>query len=272
MRRIALAAVLAASLGFVVGSHTTAAPTFIPPQSARVPDGAKPAPHLFGLAPAGGKHVSTAGLHLIEGFEGFGSCPYWDQYGRVWTRGYGETEGIHGGSACIGRAYGEANLRSRLERFYEYALRGLGVELTQNQWDALDSFVWNLGAGIFTGTLRHDLQTGQWQAAASVMLQYDHAGGVVLEGLRTRRIAEVRLFLSSSPAPKPVSRTELKRRLDIHSRNVLILRHLILIHQCALGGHRHATPHGFREVCNDWLDAGKHENGLVSYYYRLGVR
>src|SRR5437763_14613455 len=139
-------------------------------------------------------HVSQRGLALIEGFEGWSSAPYWDRYGGVWTRGYGETEGISGSSRRITRAQGEANLRRRLELYYEPAIRALGVELSQNQWDALCSFAWNLGPGIFRGTLRAALQARRFDEAARLMLAYDHAGGVVLEGLRRRRQAEAELF------------------------------------------------------------------------------
>lgn len=147
-------------------------------------------------------HISTNGLHLIEQFEGWSSCPYWDPYGRVYTRGFGETEGITANSRCISRAEGEANLKRLVEERYEWALNELGVPLGQNQWDALCSFVWNLGAGIFKGTnVGAALRKKEWGNAADCMLAYDHAGGQVLEGLRTRREQEVQLFLRRDSAP-----------------------------------------------------------------------
>lgn len=140
-------------------------------------------------------HISDRGLGLIASFEGFSSSSYWDPYGRVWTRGFGETEGIGPNSPHLSRAEGEANLKRLVEDRYEWAIRGLGVELSQDQWDALCSFVWNLGAGIFTGSLRAALQGRRWREAADLMLQYDHAGGQVLPGLQSRRRQEVALFL-----------------------------------------------------------------------------
>lgn len=148
-------------------------------------------------------HISDRGLRLIESFEGWSSRPYWDAYGRVWTRGFGETEGIHAGSPAISRQQGAANLKHLVEQRYEWAIRGLGVPLSQNQWDALCSFVWNLGAGIFTGHLRSALVSRRWHDAANIMLQYDHAGGVVLAGLSRRRREEVSLFLSDTKPPPP---------------------------------------------------------------------
>lgn len=140
-------------------------------------------------------HVSEAGLRLIEQFEGFSSRPYWDPYGRVWTRGYGETEGITGTSPPVSAHQAQDNLRRLIEDHYEYAIRDLHVDLNQNQWDALCSFVWNLGPGIFTGELHAALTARRWGEAALLMQQYDHAGGQVLEGLRRRRQIEAQLFL-----------------------------------------------------------------------------
>lgn len=149
-------------------------------------------------------HISNAGLRLIEEFEGFSGVPYWDPFGRVWTRGYGETEGISRNSPHISRAQGQANLRRLVETRYEWAIRQLGVGLfNQNQWDALCSFAWNLGAGIFTGSLRAALQSKQWRVAAQHMLAYDHAGGQVLAGLARRRRLEVDLFLHRPEAYVP---------------------------------------------------------------------
>lgn len=79
------------------------------------------------------------------------------------------------------------------------------------------------------------------------------------------------LLGSSPPAPKPIPNAELHRRLNIHYRARVALRRLILVHRCALGGHRHATPAGYREVCNDWIEAGQHEVAVIAYYHRRGI-
>jgi lysozyme len=198
---LAVAASLAGCGGYIA-LHRTERSDFaaaVPPESARHPEGYSPAPPPVALPPPTGvvRHISARGLRLIERFEGFSSCPYWDPYGRVWTRGYGETEAIGRGSRCVSRGQAQHHLRRLIETRYEWALRSLRVALNQNQWDALCSFVWNLGAGIFRGTsVGYYLRRRQWSAAASAMLQYDHAGGVVLAGLRIRREVEARLFLS----------------------------------------------------------------------------
>jgi lysozyme len=154
-------------------------------------------------------HISDAGLAFIEDQEGFSSTRYWDPYGRVWTRGYGETEGIGPDSPPISRANGRVSLRHRIESQYEWALRALAINwdqapAAQQKWDALCSFAWNLGAGIFTGSLRQALDMKLWQTAADLMLQYDHAGGQELAGLKRRRELEAQMFLGTeAPAYVP---------------------------------------------------------------------
>jgi len=177
-------------------------------------------------------HISEAGLRLIMGFEGFSSKPYWDSYGGVYTRGFGETEGIRRDSPAITVAQGQANLEDRIERFYEPAIRALGLSLNQDQWDALCSFIWNLGTGILGA--EHDigrfLREHRWFDAANSMLEYDVAGGVVLAGLRSRREAERRLFLSAAsakPAYVPGDEARWCREWDRLHRGQVVRRRVL---------------------------------------------
>jgi lysozyme len=63
---------------------------------------------------------------------------------------------------------------------------------------ALISFVFNLGPGVLPGSqLLKALNSGHIHQAANLMLDYDHAGGVVVEGLRNRRKAERWMMLHS---------------------------------------------------------------------------
>jgi len=242
------------------GSHG-----FTPPQSAARPDGYTPAAPPLTLA-GRSIHISTRGLRLIESFEGFGSCPYFDAYGRVWTRGYGETEGIHRSSPCISRSTGEVRLRGLVEARYQWAVRGLGVSFNQNQIDALDSFVWNLGAGIFTGSLRRSIQAHN----PYPLLAYDHAGGVVLSGLARRRREEVALFLLRSPAPAPPTQQQLKRRLWADYRKRDALRVLLTRHSCR--PPLHARPGRYHTVCGRWLREGAEVNRAINALHKKGIR
>lgn len=190
----------------VTTTVTEAGPTvtYIPPQSSVTPEGAKRGkPPLVGLPPGVAlMHVDATGLRLIESFEGYQRCAYWDPYGGVWTAGFGQTQGVYSGFCFADRAAAERNLRLSVEESYEPSIRVLDVAFNQHQWDALCSFVYNLGAGIFQGTsVGADLRAHNFHAATQAMLGYVYAGGVVLPGLVARRREEVALF--NTPVAKP---------------------------------------------------------------------
>jgi len=69
------------------------------------------------------------------------------------------------------------------------------VKLSQNEFDALVSFSFNLGLGTFQrSTIRQALLRGDKVAAIESLLKYNKAGGKVLKGLDTRRKDEAALF------------------------------------------------------------------------------
>ena len=69
-------------------------------------------------------------------------------------------------------------------------------KLTQNQFDALVSFVYNVGSGNFSSsTLLVKLNQGKYLEAANEFLKWNRAGGKPLSGLTRRRAAERELFL-----------------------------------------------------------------------------
>ncbi|MDP9117897.1 MAG: lysozyme [Actinomycetota bacterium] len=139
--------------------------------------------------------VSVNGVNFIKAFEGFSSAPYDDGTG-VWTIGYGHIEGVTPSSPHITEPQASALLQRDLDRSYCPAVNALHVKLTQNQFDALTSFVYNLGVGSMQWDVGRDVRAGQFRWAADAMLQYDHAGGRVFAGLTRRRHAERALFLS----------------------------------------------------------------------------
>jgi len=161
-------------------------------------------------------HISEAGLKLIEEFEGFRAERYDDSVG-VPTIGFGTTAGagvVDPLPETCTEAEAENWLKEYVERDVEPAIDAIGAELNQSQFDALCSFAYNLGAGIFkeSPNLEAELRGKDWEAAGNNMLGYDHAGGVVLEGLKTRREKEVALFdepVKEEPPkeePKPVEK------------------------------------------------------------------
>lgn len=90
-----------------------------------------------------------------------------------------------------------AILASDVRKFEIGVDRYINVELTQNQFDALVSFAFNLGIGTLQRSrLRAKLNRGDKKGAIESWLKYNKAGGKVLRGLDNRRKDEVTLFNS----------------------------------------------------------------------------
>jgi lysozyme len=143
--------------------------------------------------------VSAAGLRFIAGFEGWRSHAYLDAVG-VPTIGFGHTGGVRLGQV-ISKARGYQLLR-RDAAVAESAVRRLvKVPINQHRFDALVSFVFNVGVGAFeSSTLLKELNRGHYHRAADQFLRWNRGGGRVLAGLTRRRQAERALFM------KPVRR------------------------------------------------------------------
>jgi len=116
----------------------------------------------------------------------------------VWTIGYGHTKGVQQGDTCT-VAQGEAWLREDVAWAVEAVNRAVTVPLTQPQFDALVSFVYNVGAPNFlTSTLLKQLDAGDYEAAADEFPKWNHQAGEVLDGLTVRREQERARFLAAA--------------------------------------------------------------------------
>jgi lysozyme len=156
--------------------------------------------------------LSDRGARLIANFEGFRSCPYQDS-GGVWTIGYGSTRGVGPNTKCITRKQALARMKREIDETYGAAVNRLPVKLNQNRFDALTSFVYNLGPGAIdpdTG-IGQALRRQHWRQAGDEMLRWNKDDGRVLEGLTRRRRAERKLFLTKPPPP-PVRYSDEERR------------------------------------------------------------
>lgn len=113
----------------------------------------------------------------------------------VWTVGWGHTgPDVYKGLVVT---QGEAEvLLERDLRASESAINSLvKVRLSQDQFDALVSLVFNIGAGAFKdSTLLRLLNTGDFEGAAGQFKRWNKSKGKVLNGLTTRRNREEKLF------------------------------------------------------------------------------
>ena len=138
-------------------------------------------------------NLGYEGTKLLKFFEGCKLTAYQDSVG-VWTIGYGHTKGVYEGMT-ITQEEAEQMLLTELEEYEGYVEKYVTVPLTQNQFDALVVWVYNLGPTNFrNSTLLKELNSGNYTAAGKEITRWNKAGGKVLAGLVKRREAEAKLF------------------------------------------------------------------------------
>ena len=137
--------------------------------------------------------IGNKGIDLIKHFEGCELEAYKCPAG-VWTIGYGHIKGVYEGMT-IDSFQAEEMLKSELHEYEGYINNLVTVELNQNQFDAMVSWVYNLGGGnLKASTLLKVLNAGDYAGVPAQMMRWNKAGGKVLEGLTRRRQAEADLF------------------------------------------------------------------------------
>lgn len=148
--------------------------------------------------------ASSNAVQLIKASEGFKAHPYLCPAG-VPTIGYGSTRYENGVKVTlkdkpISPERAELILLYVLQHEYAPAVsRYVTVPINQNQFDALLSFAYNLGAqALRTSTLLRLLNENKMIAAATEFTKWVWADGRKLVGLIKRREAERKLFLSES--------------------------------------------------------------------------
>lgn len=140
------------------------------------------------------QQTSKAGIDLIVGFESFVPVVYVCPAGKP-TIGYGHVVLPEEKFATpITREFAREFL-SRDLAVAEAAINGLKLGLAQHQFDALVSFVFNVGVGNFrASTLCRKLLQGDLAGVAREFPRWDKAHGRALKGLVRRRTAERAMF------------------------------------------------------------------------------
>lgn len=150
--------------------------------------------------PAGGLKIGAKGLALIKEFEGCELTAYKDPVG-ILTIGYGSTGPHVKPGMTITEAEAEALLKKDLARFESAVNKLTGGKVTQDQFDSLVAFAFNVGegaGGLKTSTLLREHNAGDFAEAAEQFKRWNRAGGRVLAGLTRRRAAEAALYRSGS--------------------------------------------------------------------------
>ena len=149
-------------------------------------------------------HISQEGITLIKHYEG---CPK-DKDGNAVsyrcaankaTIGYGSLKLIDGSpvtdNISITMQEAEDLLAHELVEYEEYINDLVKVPLKQNEFDALVSWVFNLGpSNLKSSTMLKVLNAGKYQEVPEQIKRWNKVNGKVNEGLVKRRKSEALLF------------------------------------------------------------------------------
>lgn len=180
--------------------------------------------------------VSADGIKFIKRWEGLYLKAYYDPVG-VLTIGYGHTNlsgvgpKVVPGMSLKNEDEADRILRDVLAKVYEPELRKrIKVNLTQGQWDALVSWIYNLGGSNFAkSTMLKRINAGRINDVPAEIMKWNKAGGRVFKGLTNRRRGEAAMWRShgiaealpvegitkveavheiDTPEPEPVGKTD----------------------------------------------------------------
>lgn len=144
--------------------------------------------------------ISSDGYNLIKTFEGFRTDAYLDT-GGVWTIGYGTIRYPNGVKVKKGDKVTQ-------DEAVKYLYSDCGwvdscidnkvkVKISQRQFDALASFVYNVGESQFgSSTLLRKINQNDLTGAANEFDRWVYDNGKKITGLVTRRAKEKALFIS----------------------------------------------------------------------------
>lgn len=141
--------------------------------------------------------ISAKGLALIKSFEGCQLQAYPDPGtgSDPWTIGYGHTGPEVVPGLMIDQEQADTYLQDDVSTFEQCVEAALLNDVTQDEFDAMVCFAFNVGCKAFSGsTMLRLVNAGDKEGAASQFIRWNKAGGRVMAGLTRRRQAERDLF------------------------------------------------------------------------------
>lgn len=155
--------------------------------------------------------TSQTGLDLIKKWEGCFLTAYHGAADRpgLLTIGYGHTDAAGPPKVTAGKTItkqeAEDILRRDLVAVENDVLSVVKVPLTQNQFDVLVSFTFNLGKGnLEKSTLLKRINKGDYNVS-NEFSKWTKANGVFVQGLANRRADEAKLWSSVANTMPPTS-------------------------------------------------------------------
>lgn len=144
--------------------------------------------------------TSIKAIDVIKKYESFEPCPYLDAAG-IPTIGYGTTYYPNGKRVTmndeeISKETAFYLFSIILEKFEKEVLKYVKKELTQNQFDALVIFIYNVGGGNFKNStlLKRINENTLHTDIPTEFLRWNKAGEKVLRGLVKRRLEEANIY------------------------------------------------------------------------------
>lgn len=186
--------------------------------------------------------AAAPGLGLVKEAEGFEPnaylCP-----AKVMTIGYGLTKWPNGNPVKRGdkitKAEAEILLEQQVNEHAAAIFNYVKVPLTQNQFDALASFCYNLGANILAKdpALTRYINAKDWENTTRVIALYNKAGGKITNGLVKRRKAEVTLFLNGLEGERVFKYSSASLKKDHEITRESIARRKIIVEAAIAAGY-----------------------------------
>ena len=141
--------------------------------------------------------ISEKGIELIKQFEGCKLFAYRDTVG-IPSIGYGHTKGVKMGMSVTQKQADDFLLEDI--KPCEKVLNAMCINFKQNQFDALVSWIFNLGEGKFSGsTMRKKIISRATDIEITdQMVRWYNAGGKPSAGLMRRRVTEANMFLGKN--------------------------------------------------------------------------
>jgi lysozyme len=143
------------------------------------------------------RFTNQQGIELIKSLEGFRSEPYVCAGGYL-TIGYGHKLLPSDSYKIISPEKAQQILENDLRRIERLVLKYINVGINDDQFAALVSFTFNVGAAALQrSTLRQKINYGYYEDGAKEFLKWVYAGGRKIMGLVRRRRLESELFSGS---------------------------------------------------------------------------
>lgn len=200
--------------------------------------------------------ISQNGIDFIKEREGFNAKCYYD--GAQSSIGYGTkcgTKAHASGLHSITRADAETAMRNEINSSYIPNVRRQtsGLQMNQNQFDALVSFTYNTGGGTsmiknspLVKYLRGEMSQAEATSAFQNYVVTNSATGKVDSGLQKRRRLEAELFFSGvnpNPDPPTVSSISIDKALYAVGENVVFHVSSDTATQYTIGIHKNGVPY-----------------------------